>query len=365
MEDVLNTFYSKIIPESLNGTVDCEIHVRIIFNVFFAETGHFLSATNKYPGVLIPTFTINNKQLFDSYLKEYVETMLAFYKDANVSSVPSDMFVAYIISTAIANMGAEDYLEPENYFLNRCKAIKQNKFDLNSDFQHAGYSDIFSADMCYVIEKEKPNEECPFKFTLYLKSNEDAYEFQTIRFYIIDDVCYIGAIQGNGKHNKTPFEKKVNRTLYKANEAIDENNSLYQTNPGAVVAITAFIAFLTNHNVEKVTIMHYGIQRWNDKKILYHNLDKKIKSPETSEKAKIKVQSIIERTEGYFSKADHIREQLNNALMRFNYHFYGQDEVQGSTKAIVQLYNPESGNNTLLNETFTLLSDLEHKKTNH
>jgi len=290
---------------------------------------------------------------------------MEYYQNMNIANIAPEYYIPYIISTAIANMGAQDYLEPENFFAKRIKAIKEHSFELSNHLHPIGFSPIFKSDMYYVLDKEFPNEECPFRFTLYLKNNEETFEFQTIRFYIVDNICYIGAIQGNKNLEKSSYEKKIKRILYKANENINENHPLYQTNPGAVVALTAFISFLKHYGIDQITIAPYGIQRWNDKKILYHNLHDKLQNQEISEPTKLKVTSIIERTEGYFTKADVIRTQLSNALLRFNYHFYNDESQTKEKRPTIICYEISNGNNALLNEVYGLLQDLEHKKTNH
>ena len=348
MESIVDIFYKKIIPESLEGCVDCELPIRIIFNVYFKENSRFLKATDKYSEVIVPTLIINNFTTFNMLLQEYVEIMLVFYKDVHFTNIDPNYYIPYIISTAIANMSANDYLNPELYFKRRITAIKNNPFELASTKQDFGFSEDFNCNMQYIIDKEKPNEECPFKYTLFLEKDGDIYEFQTIRFCVVDDIAYIGAIQRCGLRGASAFEKKINRLLYKANENITPENELYNANPSAVVALTSFIALLNKQGIYKVSLSEYGLQRWNDKKILYHDLEKKLLTSQPSEQTRVKISQIISKTEDYFQKKEHIRKQLINTLLRFNYHFISTTLEYNGQSPIICSKNIEQANNSLL-----------------
>lgn len=295
MNEILNIFNNIIVPGMLNGEIDCEILVHIICNIYFIENQPLLEATNQYEGVRIPTLVIKNKQNFITTLTNYVDIMMEFYENFPFVKIDKEYYKQYLIACAFANMGIDDYLDPENYFQKRIEAIKNNPFELSDKQVPITFSSDFNSDMFYTLNKEKPNEECPFKYTLFLKSGDDEFEFQTIRFFINDDTAYIGAIQGNKPDEKNSFQKKIKRILYKANEGITPENGLYQTNPGAVVALTSFIGLLNSYGINKITILPYGIQRWNDKKILYHNLNEKINSSTYTEPQRIKVKKVIER----------------------------------------------------------------------
>ena len=364
MNNILEAFYNQIIPGLLKGEIDCEILIHIIANIFYEEDNQLLSATNKYEGVIIPTLVIKNRNIFNQILTEYVETTLDYYEDVHLASIDKDYYPAYIIAMAIANMGPNDYLNPELYFKQRILAIKENQFTLTSEKQPIGLSDEFNSDMYYVIDKEKTNEECPFKFTLFLESDDDFYEFQTIRFFINDETAYIGAIQGNKPDEQTNFQKKTKRTLYKANEGITPENKLYQTNPGSVVCLTAFIALLNSYGINKITILPYAIQRWNDKRILYHNLKDRLINNQ-AEPFKLKVTQVLERTSSYFDKTPIIRKQLQNSLLRFHYHLGGSSLAQDNELPLIICNQISNGNNTLLNNIYGQVYNSNNKKTNH
>jgi len=348
----------------LHGEVDCEIIARIICNVNFKETNKILFAKSDCPDIEIPTLTINNKQDFDSILSKYVVTMLDFYQDFQFASIDTSNYIPYIIATAIANMGKQDYLNPEIYFQKRIMAIKDNPFILSTELVPLGHNENFNCELSYIVNKEKPNEECPFSYTLVASNGEETFEFQTIRFYINDDTAYIGAIQGKKPTDKNQFQKKVQRIIYKANEGITEDNQLYATNPGSVITLTSFIALLNSYGINKITILPYGIQRLNDKKLLYHNLNNKLTNLENDNPIKLKVINVIERTSSYFDKQPIIRKQLILSLLRFNYHLSGNLLTEENEIPMISCNQIKNGNNNLLNNIYGQCYQSEHKKTN-
>ncbi|MBQ6841450.1 MAG: hypothetical protein IJO63_04985 [Bacilli bacterium] len=364
MNEVLNVFYNHVIPGALQGEIDCELLVHMICNVYFPENNRLLKATDKYEDLIIPTLIINNQNEFNNALIDYVETMLAFYQDYDFSSIDKQYYPAYIIATALANMSQKDYLDPTTYFRLRTEAIKQNPFILSETKVPVAHSDDFKGDLYYTVNKEKPNEEAPFRYTLFVTDGTDTYEFQTIRFFIHDKTAYIGAIQGNKPDEKTKYQNKVKRVLYKANEGINSENELYQTNPGAVVALTSFIALLNSMGINKVAILPYGIQRWNDKKILFSNLSEKLQNNKIEEPYKIKVVRVIERTSSYFDKVPTIRNQLKNSLLRFHYHLNGSSLTQDNEELLIECGQITNGNNNLLNEIYGTFNNLSTKKAN-
>lgn len=364
MNDVITIFYNQIIPGILHGEIDCDLPVRILSNVYFEEDDQLLFATKEYEGVIIPTLVIKNKSSFNDALKNYVETMLEFYQNFKFSSIDSNYYPAYLIATAIANMGKDDYLNPEAYFNKRTAAIKNNPFDLSNSPVPISYSEDFKSNMYYVLNKEKPNEEAPFRYTLFLNNGDDTFEFQTIRFYIFEGIAYIGAIQGNKPDERTSYQNKIKRILYRANEGITADNEFYQTNPGAVVTLTSFIALLNSYGINNITILPYGIQRWNDKKILYHNLSDKIDTAQ--EPQKLKIVKVIERTSSYFDKTPTIRKQLQNCLLRFYYHLNGSTLTEVNSEPQITCHQISNGNNQLLNNIYgnSYNQNLNHEKTN-
>ena len=219
--------------------------------------------------------------------------------------------------------------------------------------------------MYYILNIEKPNEECPFKYTLILSNGVEQFEFQTIRFFVEGTTAYIGAIQGNKPEDKSSYQKKIKRILYKANEGLSSNDDLYQTNPGSVIALTSFIGVLNSYGINQITLLPYGIQRWNDKKILYHNLSDKITMPDLPDNYRIKVKQVIERTSSYFDKTPTIRTQLQNSLLRFHFHLNGSSLVINNETPIVTCEEISNGNNRLLNNIYGITSNLQNKKTNH
>lgn len=358
MNSILESFYKKVIPGALEGEIDCEILIHIIFNVYYKEKNERLLATNKFSNVMIPTLVIDNISEFEDSLTSYVETALLFFKDKMPKYLEESNLKTYLICLAIVNMSKEDYLNPTFYFKKMTNIMNCYPFELSNSLIPIGFSNELSADLFYSVNAEYPNEECPYRFILYAQNNEDTYEFQTIRFYIENDVAYIGAIQGPKAIEQTPFKKKLKRTLYKANENVGIDNPIYNANPGAVVALTSFIGLLNSLGIYDVKILPASVQRWNDKQILSQTLKSKLGNNISSDSVKLKITQVISRNDDYFKRYDIIRLQLINTLKRFSFHF-NDAEVHDEDPISIKCSSVQNGNNELLNEMYGLTNNIE------
>lgn len=80
--DILNIFYQEIIPEAMNGTIKSYFNYNIIFDTFIEKDNKTYKSREDTNGVITPLLIINNKDLFNKLLIEYVNISLEFYKDS-------------------------------------------------------------------------------------------------------------------------------------------------------------------------------------------------------------------------------------------------------------------------------------------
>ena len=183
------------------------------------------------------------------------------------------------------------------------------------------------------------------------------YRFPIIRYYIVDDTTYIGAIQSTQSKVDEAINKRVRRKLYKVNANID-NQNLLSVDPAVVCSLSMFLNYMSKYNINRVILLPYSLQRSNDKKLQLYHLKDIANDPESPYRAR--VCETIRKTSTYFERLPQIRSQLETSLLRVNYHYQ---------KAAITIDNSQPGllfgdlsecNNDLLSELGTAVNN---KKT--
>lgn len=155
---ILDIFYTKIVPEAKKGRIDCYFILNIIFDLTVDNVEISKCTALPCDGVLIPTLKITNKQLFDRLLIEYVKKALNFYNpldfsflnDLDVSNIEKgikeEYIIKYIISSLFANASFIDFSYPVDFLYSRI-AMFDNKC-LNYDGELSlGYIDSIGANI--------------------------------------------------------------------------------------------------------------------------------------------------------------------------------------------------------------------------
>lgn len=76
MMDILGIFYNNIVPEAMNGRVNCLSYYNMAFSTEIVDENKRYSCNINDDSVLIPTLMIKNKKEFDNLLIEYVNLAL-------------------------------------------------------------------------------------------------------------------------------------------------------------------------------------------------------------------------------------------------------------------------------------------------
>lgn len=362
-KDILDTFYNYVIPGALQGQVDCDIPVRILFNVAF--NNKVFEATDKFGIENIPTLYIGHIQEFNQAIIDYTKIALDFYKN-NMPRIDEKYYLAYLLSLLFVQMSQKDYLNPIRYIKERTAAITEFPFELDTSYQEYGYNTDLKANVFIRIDKEDPNQEAPFKFMAFLQSDDGNYSLQTIRFYIYDETAVVGAIQ----HEKIREDnsKSVKRNLYKANENVEPYSNLINSNPGSVVAMTIFVSYLDKKGYYSIRNAPSSLQRGFDKIIKAYYLQESLKNNEYPENRRLKVVQIIEQANGYATRELLIKANIKNALARISYHFDVIDFIDeyDDEPAEIIIEGIVACNNKLLKGLYLQIRDNpeeEHKKS--
>ncbi len=376
METIIDTFYNHVIPGLLSGKILCGIEVRIIANVLFKDNNKLFNAKSPVLDLTIPTLVINNKERLEKAIIRYCKLMANFkfydikkFEEALTNHnkpineidyhdkyfiEPSEM-PTYIISCAIANMSEKDYANPEEYFEKLCYIQENNP--INKHLETLGYIDSLKGDVLVLFEEEYPNQECPFVFMPYLKSDLGLYRFPSIRYYIIDNAVFVGAIQSSQSKKDETINKKVRRKIYRVNTGVD-NENLSSVDPSVVCSLSMFLNYMSKYNTDKVSLLPYSLQRSNDKKIQLYHLKDIVNNPKTKDREK--VIKIIKNTDTYFERLPHIRSQLETSLQRINHHYPNTEITLDHNKPSLLISDLTDCNNELLSELGTAINN---KKT--
>ena len=356
MESIVDTFYSEVIPGLLTGNITCGINIRVISNVLFKEKHKLLKAKPPVKNLYIPTLVINNKQLLDSRIIEYVSLMtnIGFLgKDY----IDKDETNSYIIASAIANMEEKDYKNPERYFERLIYIHKNNPIsELN---ESTNYIDTLKGSLSMSVKNESLTQECPFVFKASLESDIGLYKFPIIRFYIIDNVAYIGAIQNMQSIKDDIINKTIRRRLYKVNKGVTKEDFL-SVDPAAVCSLNCFISLLQKHNIDTIKLIPYNPQRSNDKELHIYALRKLFNIPDLPYKAK--VVDIFRKKDLYYDRLPKFQNQLKTAILRINNHYPNTEITNEGDYPSIIINNLEECTNPLLEEINTAINN---KKTRH
>jgi hypothetical protein len=269
---ILNTFYNDILKETSAGSVDCLFKFNMCFSTYLCETKKIIPATVKSNNYFIPVLIINNMDEFNKLLVEYVNLAVNFYKDDRYfeelnGETEEEYYKEKMVMTLLwSNASIEDFNHPEEFLRRRIEFIK-NEFIENYDL---GFSSVLKANIEFTSRKERIFNETPYSICFKAILNDEEYTFPVIRYGICDDIVYVYAIQRDDtldKENK--FAKKVNRSLYKVNEAVDIENLQYpnimNVTSSFVVALDLFIWLFKNMGFNKFMIVDYLPTRWNAK----------------------------------------------------------------------------------------------------
>lgn len=271
---VLNTFYDSIVKEAANGRIDCYFKFNVCFGTYIKDLDVFVPAKIKNRNYLIPILIISDFKKFSNLLVQYIELALECYKDEpylkeldtleNSFLYKQKMILCLLWSNATIN----DFNHPEEYLrkrINFMKNLMEEKIDM-------GFSSVLKANLECKIFKDRIYNETPNSIVFRAYLNDSEYYFPVIRFGISDDVVYIYAMQKNKSFvGEESFSKKINRQLYKANEAVDINDKRYpnimDVTTSFVVAGDLFVWLFKELGYENFEIVSSLPVRWNSKNI--------------------------------------------------------------------------------------------------
>ena len=273
--NVLKIFYENIVPEAQNGKINCWFTYNMPFSTFIMENNKLYECKIMSDDLYIPTLMINDKEVFDMLLCEYVDLAINFYDDSNFNDEILNCELDYgkgiskekvIMTLLFANATADDYNNPINFLSKRINFLK-NYFSSNINL---GFSEILGANLSIAIEPDIINNKTPSSFVVKAYYESENFLFPGVKFGISDDTVYVYAIQ-NKKMDVNNFTKKINRKLYKVDENFNNDSdnveNLGDISASFLFALNIFIAYFKKIGYTKFQIPSILISRWNAKKM--------------------------------------------------------------------------------------------------
>lgn len=269
-DDILNIFYSEVIPEASTGRVDCYFYRNVLFNT---NIDNNLIKSNKYENVLKPTLMIKNKTEFDKALVQYVETAQKIYHKYPDDDITFKDYLKEIMTTVWSNATVEDFNNPIAFLKRRIKIINDDNFN----YQNHKIGTIFNQDIFVTRKIESVLKETPYALEFKIGDNS----LPLIRYGIADNTAFIYAIQNESGQ----IDKKLSRNLYKLKSGFNEDGESYDNindfenltgvTPSFLASLTLALGLFNKEGITNLEAISYLPVRLNGKVILKELKQKK------------------------------------------------------------------------------------------
>lgn len=139
---------------------------------------------------------------------------------------------------------------PENDFITKPVTIAQ----------------LEGADIEISVLKNTSNLEAPFRFRTVMRNGEDEFLLPDISFGVIDDCLRVYAVQRKRDEQTCKTAKKFDRYFRKFNKGVDMDDEITsQISTNALAAVTIFLGYMKNQNINKVKAFGFMPLRYNAK----------------------------------------------------------------------------------------------------
>ena len=312
--DILGMFYQEFLYEASSGNVNCSISeftkderdddgIHALEKIYFDSIVEgnrisvpFYGEGNDY---IKPTLIINNKELFNSLLLEYLDLARDFYKGEYYLLDKSVLLNInkLLLARMFLNFTFEDFNDPCSYLRRRISFFK-NKLD--TSHEEVEDTPFLDGKLIIDITNDVMVMETPYLLNMKLVDKEGyEYYFPSLTFGIDGDTVYLYTLQLRDYEdfiNSNKYSKKVNRLFYKVNEGLDLNEDvpyLKDVTASFVVAASLALSFFYKQGFNKFMVNSILITRWNEKMIRANNPEhRELLTEEAAKKYKEKVHKI-------------------------------------------------------------------------
>ncbi len=339
------------------------------------------------------TLLIKDKERFNAVLVEYCLKMIEHInKHEELQQIDYLYFAGDVDSMLQAvllnvwfNATEEDFNDPIHFLYQRVDFL-DNEFcneNLRTKFMSAEIERLGMNQLEAYVDIQNPSAlETPYVFCSHIKScqsPDEIYELPNISFGISNNVSYVYAIQGVHKTSFTPYQKKINRLLYKANENFVndyEEESIKDVSVSQLFAFTAFLKMMQELGIEDIVVKNFYPLRYQAKERVIQSKISQLESRRggLDNEGDINWHQEIETLK---SKNDSLQYNIHNKYLRIfrriEYHFpnvevssypYELDNAMHlKIDSNADFTNTVSSN--VLNDvyqSFTICRDMDHKK---
>ena len=271
---VIQLFVLRVIPELLSGEELPRINFCFpddAFEIFdyvkknpYKEKNHWTLTIDDVDIVNIKelnvirsdgyTIIVNESILFFELLTKLVNELQKFRNKFGYEISFKDL-ILFEISRIWLRMNASDFHNVEEFLQKQINFLKDSTFDKYIDECVVGEYQDFDIKVKSNYNMTYCESDNKLMFNIYDKDN-NCHSLPSISYGIDGDTCYIYAVQ---KEKFGKRDRKIERSLYKLNNGIDET----LVHPNFVLAMKCFIDMLANEGISKIKVpliqvLNYG-----------------------------------------------------------------------------------------------------------
>ena len=249
---------------------------------------------------------LGNTKFLDE-VKNYLSQAREFYiNDKDYYGLDDMSFDEKLFMDLFANMTNFDF---EN--IDKCLEERTAMILPENDFitKPVTIAQLEGADIEISVLKNTSNLEAPLRFRTILKNGKEMFELPYITFGVIDDCLHVYAVQRKRDKQTSKTAKDFDRYFRKFNKGVDMNDEITaQISTNALAAVTIFLAYFKNQNINKVKAFGFMPLRYNAK---VETVIKKLKNGTEFE------EFLKENDRNQFN----ITNKFFNTMFRYAHHF--------------------------------------------
>ena len=174
-------------------------------------------------------------------LEEYVYSVIKLYNIDNEYDIKKILILLWSNITNSEMLNINDYVDKYISFINNDILLNKKGSKYIDDLGLLNYS----------FDIQSYMQETPYCFNAFFSNNGDYYYLPRISYGIIDDKCYIYAIQNkekNNTNNQVLYGEKLKKKLNTLNSGIKNYRNV---TPYSLVSLILFISILSRNNINK------------------------------------------------------------------------------------------------------------------
>jgi len=332
--------------------------LHIAFNTIIEDNKRFIG-NEKYP-----TLIINNEDPFFKLLNQYLELEHNIKRSNNIND---KILIAYIF----ANATTEDFLNPETLLRRNISFLKDSTFKYLNTPEIININNLIpNSKLIIKNSKNSIYNETPYQITAEITDGESSYPLANISYGIQEEngkkTCYIYSIMRRNNIEHNPYQKKIERFLYKINANIYENESneykdykegkstyypenISDVTPSFVLSLNIFMSLLQKEHIEEIKAVPYLPIRY-----LSRSIAANIQNSEELEARNNRIQySITNKFIRLFTRLSYHMEELNITSLP-----YELDEFLTLNLKTKKIKN----NNSILEEISSKISNISNNE---